>query len=110
MPFSTLDTLDRDQLLEYIRSLLWQYRVVDAFWFIKAEEEFGRPMAEELNMRVWGKVGQMSVRDIMKRFGPFEPGEGETPIDVFLKVYGFYPWHVLAPFTEGAHRDRTSSF
>ena len=100
MPYSALESFDKEQLLEYVQSLLWQYRVVDAFWFLKAEEEFGRPMAEELNMRVWSKAGQLGVRDIIKRFGPFEVGEGETPIDVFLRVYQYYPWHVLAPFTE----------
>ena len=93
MAFDLLESMDRDQLLEYIRSLLWQYRLVDAFWFIKVEEEFGLPAAELLNARVWGKVGELTARDIVKRFGPFKPG-----IDGFVDAYALFPWGVLVDY------------
>ncbi len=98
MALDRLDTLDRDQLLEYVHALLWQYRLMDAFWFIKAEEVYGLAAAEDLNARVWAKLGDLSARDIVKRFGPFEPGPGQTPIDAFLAAYAYYPWDMLATF------------
>jgi hypothetical protein len=34
------DTLNEQQLREMVRSLLWQYRLVDAFWFLGVENDF----------------------------------------------------------------------
>jgi len=98
MAFDALEKMDREGVLEYVRSLLWQYRLADAFWFLKVEEEYGQPVAEELNGRVWGKVGELSARDILQRFGPFEPGAGETWIDAFLKAYALFPWAMLVDY------------
>ncbi|MBU1247498.1 MAG: hypothetical protein KKB70_02270 [Proteobacteria bacterium] len=93
MNLDHLDDLDRDGLVEYIRSLLWQYRVMDAFWFINIEKEYSLPEAELLNERVWGKVGELSARDIVKRFGPFDVG-----IDGFMQAYQLFPWYALVDF------------
>lgn len=103
MAFDALESLDREGLLEYIRSLLWQYRLADAFWFLKVEEEYGQRAAETLNARVWGKVGELSARDIVKRFGPFEPGPGETAIDAFLAAYALFPWAMLVDYEFTRH-------
>lgn len=88
-----LESLDRDGLLEYVRSLLWQYRLVDAFWFINAEKEFGLAAAETLNERVWGKVAELSARDIVRRFGPFGAG-----LEAFRKAYSLFPWSMLVDY------------
>jgi hypothetical protein len=47
---------------------LWQYRLVDAFWFINVEKRFDLGAAEAVNADVWGKVAALSARDIKKRF------------------------------------------
>lgn len=93
MNLSVLDGLDREGLYEYIRSVLWQYRLVDAFWFLKTEDEHGLASAELLNERVWTKVGELGARDILKRFGPFAPGpEG------VLAAYMLFPWALMVDF------------
>ncbi|HBE95050.1 MAG TPA: hypothetical protein DDW80_06360 [Desulfovibrio sp.] len=93
MNLSILDGLDSEGLREYIRSLLWQFRLVDAFWFLKTEEEHGLASAELLNERVWTKVGELGARDILKRFGPFTPGpEG------VLAAYQLFPWSLMVDY------------
>ena len=46
MDLARLDTMDRQQMRDYIAFLLWHYRVVDAFWFIEITERFGQETAE----------------------------------------------------------------
>lgn len=93
MHLEHLDELDHDGLLEYVRTLLWQFRVMDAFWFINVEREYGLAAAEQLNERVWGKVAELAARDIVKRFGPF-PGGTEG----FLAAHRFLPWHAMVDY------------
>lgn len=93
MNLDHLDRLDREGLMEYIRSVLWQYRVMDAFWFINIEKEYDLPAAELLNERVWGKVGELSARDIVKRFGPFPRG-----VEGFVQAYRYFPWYALVDY------------
>lgn len=88
-----LESLDRGQLLEFTRSLLWQYRLVDAFWFVNVEQEYGLAPAELLNERVWGKVAELAARDIVKRFGPFGSG-----LAAFLRAYALFPWSLLLDY------------
>ncbi len=68
------DKMDQSQLKRYIEFLLWHYRVVDAFWFIYTEEQFGREVAEDINEKVWGKAAQMAAKDLLKRFNIKEKG------------------------------------
>lgn len=89
----TLESLSREELLEYIESLLWQYRLVDAFWFIRAEERFDLATAEDLNARVWGKVAQLSARDLKKRFGFDEGG-----LEGLAKALKFFPWALMVGY------------
>jgi hypothetical protein len=93
MGFEIIDKMNSDELKEYIRSLLWSFRLTDAFWFIKIEERFGITAAEELNAEVWAKVGQLGARDILKRFGPFEKG----PKGVW-QAYALFPWTIIADY------------
>ena len=62
------DTMEQSQLKSYIEFLLWHYRVVDAFWFIYTEEQFGREAAEQINEKDWGKAAQMAAKGILRRF------------------------------------------
>ena len=60
--------MDSAQLKSYLQFLLWHYRVVDAFWFIYTEEQFGRDAVENINEKVLGKAAELAARDIKKRF------------------------------------------
>ena len=95
MPFSSCldNNLSKDQLQSLVASLLWQYRLVDAFWFINVENEYGLDRAEQINAQVWGKVGELSARDIVKRFGITTAG-----LDGFARAMAYYPWAMMDSF------------
>lgn len=90
MDLQELETMDAAHLREYLRFLLWHYRVVDSFWYLKVAEQLGQEKADELNEAVWAKTGPMAAKDIMMRFGIHEKG-----LDGFFKALRLYPWHLL---------------
>lgn len=93
MGFELIEKMSKEELMEYTRSLLWQFRLADAFWFINVEKRFGLGAAEELNALVWARIGQLGARDILKRFGPFEQG-----VRGFWKAYSFFPWTIMVDY------------
>jgi hypothetical protein len=93
MNLDVLEDMDRDGLQDYIRSLLWQFRLCDAFWFLKVEEAFGQDTAEDINARVWAKAGELCGRDIVERFGPFSPG-----VRGFFEAYRLFPWSLMVDY------------
>ncbi|BBD08875.1 DUF6125 family protein [Desulfovibrio ferrophilus] len=93
MDLSVLDELGQQGKDDYIRFLLWHYRVVDAFWFIRVEEKFGRETAEKLNEQVWGKCGQLGARDLTRRFGITEAG-----LTSFVRAMRLFPWCILVDY------------
>ena len=93
MPGQNLESLDNDQLRELARSLLWQLRLTDAFWFIFTEKRFGLAAAEELNTEVWSKVGRLAARDIKKRFQIQETG-----LDGFLRAFDMFCWTMMVDY------------
>jgi hypothetical protein len=100
MDLGRLEGWDREQLLEYVRSLLWQYRIVDAFWFINVEKRYDLGTAEAVNADVWGKVAALSARDIKKRFAIAEGG-----LKGFRQALELFPWSMIVGYdlreTEG---------
>ncbi len=95
------DRLSRDELQELVRSLLWQYRLVDAFWFLRTEERFGVEVAEDLNAEVWAKVGQLTARDILKRFPVARQG-----LQGFVQALEYYPWKMMDSFQMEAQENQ----
>lgn len=93
-----VDHLDRDGLRELVRSLLWQYRLVDAFWFLTVEKRQGLGEAEEINAEVWDTLGRLSARDIKARFGPFPEG-----LDGLLEAYRYFPWNFMVDYRIERH-------
>ena len=87
------EKLTAKELRELVRSLLWQYRVVDAFWFLRTEERFGTQTAEELNAEVWAKAGELAARDILQRFEVAQKG-----LQGFVQAMEYYPWKMMDSF------------
>ena len=74
MDYSIFEEMEKDELQEYIKFLLWHYRVIDSFWFIYVTEQYDQPTAERLNEKVWSRAGSMGAKDILKRFQITEKG------------------------------------
>jgi hypothetical protein len=100
MNLAPLDAYGSDAASEYIEFLLRQYRVMDAFWFIRAEETFGLPAAEGLNERVWPKVAELAARDLKKRFKIEETG-----LKGFAKALTLFPWALIVGYDIQDHGD-----
>ena len=93
MDMDIFEEMEASELREYIKFLLWHYRVVDAFWFIYVGERFDQPTAERINEKVWGRVAGMGAKDLMSRFNIRERG-----LKGFVKVLKLFPWHILVGY------------
>jgi hypothetical protein len=100
MNLDIFDDMSADQLRKYIAFLLWHYRVVDAFWFIKVAEKFGQTSAERINEQVWEKTAAMAAKDLIKRFDIQEKG-----LDGFVRAQRLFPWCILVDYHIETHSD-----
>ena len=88
-----LNAMDAPELRAYLNFLLWHYRVVDAFWFLKVADRFDQPTAEAINEDVWGRVSGMAARDLIARFGITARG-----LEGFVQVLRLFPWTLLVGY------------
>jgi len=93
MQLDIFQKMESSDLRQYIDFLLWHYRLVDAFWFINVDAQYGQSAAEEINEKVWGKVGAMAARDIISRFKIEERG-----LRGFVKALKLFPWTILVGY------------
>ncbi len=87
------DRMTPEEHRKYLDFLLWHYRVVDAFWYVFVEEEFGAAKADHFNERVWGRVAGMAAKDILKRFDINAKG-----LEAFVQAIKYFPWSIIVGY------------
>jgi hypothetical protein len=93
MDLQIFEHLEASALREYIRFLLWHYRVMDSFWYIYLTELFDEATADRLNEKVWGRISALGARDLVQRFHLREKG-----LPGFVQALRYWPWHLLVGY------------
>ena len=93
MDLKIFQNMKEPELRSYIEFLLWHYRVVDAFWFLKIADRFNQTTAENLNEEVWEKVTEMAAKDLKQRFRIRKKG-----LNGFVSALEYFPWCILASY------------
>ena len=93
MNLDIFKTMTKKDLQVYIEFLLWNYRVMDAFWFIRITETFDQPTAEKINKQVWDKVAGYAAKDLKEKFNIFEKG-----LAGFVQALKLFPWCILVGY------------
>jgi hypothetical protein len=87
------EAMPTPQLRSYIEFLLWHYRVMDSFWYLRIAEQFDEPTADRLNEEVWDRIAAMAARDLVKRFEIAERG-----LKGFVAALRYWPWCILVGY------------
>ena len=69
-----LESLSKDELLDYIEDLSKNWLAIDGTWFQVAEKEFGIDKAIELDIEQWKRFTVIEAKRIMNRFNISENG------------------------------------
>jgi hypothetical protein len=96
-----LGDIGHEKLLRYAALLLRHYRLVDAYWFLKVEDNFGLDVAQSFNEEIWAKLGEISAKDIIKYMGV-----GSGGLENFLEALKYFPWTVIATWKIEEHSDK----
>jgi len=90
---SRFDRWDKEDLVQYLEFLIHSYRVVDAFWFINIERDYGLDEACRMNELVWGKAAQLAARDLKARFGFNQGG-----LSGLVQALRLFPWTIMVGY------------
>lgn len=82
--------MDESGLRRYVEFLLWHYRVVDGFWFLFTEDNFGRKTAEKINEQVWERISPMACKELIKIFNIEQKG-----LEGLVKALKLFPWTTI---------------
>ncbi len=97
MDLTVFKEMDKKQLRAYIEFMLWNYRVMDAFWFIRITEKFDQATAEKLNEEVWDTVAGYAAKDLMEKFPLAEAGKNPG-LAGFVHALKLFPWCILVGY------------
>ncbi|MFO7783592.1 MAG: DUF6125 family protein [Thermodesulfobacteriota bacterium] len=100
MNLEIFQSMDAPALRKYIEFLLWHYRVMDSFWFLRLAENFDQATAERINEEVWCRIPAMAARDLLIRFDVKERG-----LEGFVKAQKYFPWSILVGYEIEEHED-----
>jgi len=98
MDLKIFQHMNKQELLTYIEFLLWNYRVMDAFWFIRISETFDQPTAEKLNEEVWDRVAGFAAKDLKDKFFDPQTGSEKKGLKGFVDALKLFPWSILVGY------------
>jgi uncharacterized protein DUF6125 len=93
MDFTLFENMDAPQLRQYIKFLLWHYRVVDAFWYLNIAEVYDDATADHFNEKVWHRAAALAAKDLVKRFDLHDSG-----LSGFVEALRYFPWCILVGY------------
>jgi len=92
MDLAVIEKMSHADLKKYVEFLLWHYRVIDGFWFLFVEDDFGKQAAEIVNEMVWAKAAELAAKGVVNRF------EIEKGLSGLAKALRLYPWCLIIEY------------
>ena len=84
---------NNEELQQYVKFMLNQFRRIDGFWFLGVENTCSYDAAIKMNEEVWHKMGKIMTREIKERFSIEEKG-----LKALVKVFRYYPWAIISGY------------